>query len=515
MTMRPTSPNTALFRAVDPRQASYALRAVAVLMLGASFFAEDPLAYLCVVIPVLMAPLLWLKAGAFGIPVLPVISMLFYVYYAAPLLQGSTLNIFRPEDIRWAAISVGLFVLSASIAAWPFLSATRNAAGTLAKGRLSRYARSFGTKSFSKYLSSMQEMERLIFLGLGSGNLFYLATMSGAIGFLGTYIGVVRAVVITLTSVACYLMGYARGAGTLTGQRWIVAFAAFLAVTGLSMSNLLLVGGAINIGAVLLGYVLSAKRIPWLVIAASFIAMSVLNAGKFSMRSAYWGTDSQVQQLNSATQIPGMMVNWLVAGVQAVGSPSDGGGKLLERTSLLHMVLVVQQATPRYIPYLEGQTYAMLPYMLVPRFLQADKPESQAALNLLSIRYGRERAEDVGKTTIGWGLVSEAYANFGNLGVVIAGAIFGVLCGILMRLSATASPLSLAMLVTIASTLTICNMESDFSYLIVTLFQTIGAILLFVMLPRFTRRPVPAMPFAAKAQADGPRSAGARGNTRP
>jgi hypothetical protein len=154
----------------------------------------------------------------------------------------------------------------------------------------------------------------------------------------------------------------------------------------------------------------------------------------------------------------------------------------------------------------------MLPKMLVPRFLEANKPESQAALNLLSVRYGRERPEDVGKTTIGWGLVSEAYANFGNLGVVVVGAIFGALCGMLMRLSATASPLSLAMLITIASTLTICNMESDFSYLMVTLSQTIGAILLFVMLPRFRKRPAPAMPAVAGNQAEAARPVGARVN---
>jgi hypothetical protein len=159
------------------------------------------------------------------------------------------------------------------------------------------------------------------------------------------------------------------------------------------------------------------------------------------------------------------------------------------------MVLAVEEATPQIIPYLEGETYALLPSMLVPRFLEPDKTESQAGLNLLSVRYGRERAENTSKTTIGWGMVAEAYANYGDPAVVAVGAIFGALCGFLMRISATVAPLSLAMLMAIASTLTLCNLELDVSSLVVTMLQTFGGILLFAALPRVVRRRVaPAMP---------------------
>lgn len=509
----PAAANPEVFRAIDPRGASYLLRLVAVCALAASVVAVDPLAYLCVAIPILLPSLLWLKSGAFGIPVLPVISLLFFVYYAVPLLQGDALKYYRPEEIVWAAISVGLFLCAASAASWPFLGPVRKKAGPAATGRVASYARSFSTKSFSKNLSSAREMHRLIFIGLGSGLLYYVAVVTGAASLLGTYIGAVRAVTLTLTSVSCYLMGYARGRGTLTGRQWTAALTAFLAVTGLAMSNLLLVGGAINIGAIALGYVLAARRIPWLAVASAFLIMSILNAGKYSMRAMYWSPDSQVVQSSSVLQMPAMMADWFAAGIGAIGSPGAGGSQLLERTSLLHMVLAVQEATPRYIPYLDGKTYGFLPKMLIPRFLEEDKLESQAGLNYLSVRYGRERAEDVGKTTIGWGLVSEAYANFGNAGVLMMGALFGALCGMLMRLSASATPLSLAMLITIASTLTLCNMEGDFSYLMVSLAQTIGAILLFAALPRFAKRPVTA--YAPPNLAERPRSAGARPNAQP
>ena len=153
--------------------------------------------------------------------------------------------------------------------------------------------------------------------------------------------------------------------------------------------------------------------------------------------------DNQSLKNSSITQVPGMMVDWFAAGIggtvsKALGSRQPESTSLLERTSLLHMVLAVQEATPSIIPYLEGGTYALLPSMLVPRFLEPEKTESQAGLNLLSVRYGRQRAEDTYKTTLGWGMVAEAYANYGNPAVIIVGALFGAFCGMLMRLSATA-----------------------------------------------------------------------------
>jgi hypothetical protein len=72
--------------------------------------------------------------------------------------------------------------------------------------------------------------------------------------------------------------------------------------------------------------------------------------------------------------------------------------------------------------------------------------------------------------------------------VISVGALFGALCGALMRLSIGASPLSLAMLVTIASTLTLFNLEMDLSYLVVTLAQADAGVLIVTTLPNLLRR---------------------------
>ena len=496
-TMPPQPAYSGSFRAVDLRQAANLLRLIALCLVAASPFAVDPIAYMCITIPVLVAPFLWVSSGAFGIPVLPVISALSYLYYALPLLSGNTLAEYRTEDLVWAALSVGLFLTAASLAAWPFLGDGRGRNKPVI--RMPGKAQLIRARSVNN-LATNDELYRLILIGLVAGNLYYLLLVSGVSSNLGNFIGLFRSVAVTLGSLACYLTGFARGSGLLTGQRWFAALAGFLSLTALSMSGLFLVGGAVNIAAALLGYVLAAKRIPWIMLGVVFVTLSILNAGKLNIRNEYWARDNQSLKNSSITQVPGMMLDWFAAGIngtasRALGSRQPENTSLLERTSLLHMVLAVQEATPSIIPYLEGGTYALLPSMLVPRFLEPDKTESQAGLNLLSVRYGRQRAEDTYKTTLGWGMVAEAYANYGNPAVLFVGALFGALCGMLMRLSATAAPLSLAMLMAIASTLALCNLELDVSSLVVSMLQTAGGILLFAALPRVVkRRSAPAMP---------------------
>lgn len=495
-TMHPITFTAGAFRAIGPRQISRLLRPVALCLVIVSIFSQAPFAYLCVTIPVLLAPFLWVNSGAFGIPVLPVLSALFYVYYAIPLITGSTLEIYTPEQKVWAALSVGLFLTTASFASWPFLGAPRShpgGPGSPMFGQIKAF-----TNPFSRHFSTKKELIRLIFIGLAGGILF--SELGGSLGVLGSFLGVVRAVIMTLSSLACYLIGFGRGSGLLTGRHWAMALAGFVTVTALAISSLLLVNGAMNVIGIVLGYVLASKRIPWLTIALTLAIVTVLQAGKYNMRSQYWAPGAGSLQSESILRLPGVLIDWFVAGLGSVGGAHESYPTLLERTSLLHMVLTVQQSTPEFLPYLDGETYLLLPSMLMPRFLNPDKLESQAGINLLSVYYGLQRAEDTGTTTLGWGLVAEAYANLGNIAVIVVGAVFGLLCGALMRLSAAPSPVSPGMLVTISCTLILCNLEADFSFLFLTLLQTIGAILLFLFLPKVgKRRSAPAMRYVQRS----------------
>jgi hypothetical protein len=457
------------FRDLNPVRRTYIFGSVVACVLVVGIFAEELIAYICITVPCLLPLFLWLRAGATGIPVLPTLSAVFFVYYAVPLLRNN-ITIFGSDELFAASVSVGGFLIAASAASWPFLRAARKPLGASATNFIS-YA----------------EVTQIIHVGLACGILFHLATITGVVNGLGSSVGIVRSIVLTLSSVACYLLGCARASHLLVGTRWGIAAGGFCALIVLSLSNLFLIGGAMNCLAALLGYILTSKRVPWLTLVSVFALLSVLHAGKFEMRERYWMPSSQVMQESSVGDVPGMLVDWLALGAGALVS-GRAKSDVMERASLLHMVLLVHRATPNFIPYLEGQTYTMLPLMLVPRVLNPGKAENQAVLNFLSKRYGLQYEGSSGSTTIGWGMVAEAYANLGDEAVIAVGAIFGFLCGGLTRLSSGATPLSLPMLVAIAATLTLFNLELDLSYLVATLAQAITAVFIFAGLMKLFRR---------------------------
>jgi hypothetical protein len=450
-------------RGLDPRRRTIVLATTATAVTLAAVLASNPIAYLCVALPTLVPFYLWLRGGALGMPILPVISGLYFVYYAIPMLRQQTIA-YGPDQVIEAGATVGAFLLAASIGYWAVLRRPR-------------------IQNHASYSISHSQIVRLVAIGLAAGILFHFAIISGSIGPLESYIGVIRSIVYTLTSVACYFLGCARALGSLKGLRWACALAAMFLLIVLSLSNLFLVGGIMNLLAAFLGYAITAKRIPWLAFALACAVIIVFHAGKSEIRRAYWSPQSQSLQESSISQVPSMMTDWLTAGVDALSS-GRAETDVLERASLLHILLRAQRATPDFIPYLDGETYALLPSMLLPRFLDPDKPQSQAGLNLLSVRYGLQSLESTANTTIGWGLIAEAYANFGYVAVIAVGGLLGTLCGVLTRISVAAKPLSLPMLIVIAAALALFNVEMDASYLLITLAQTVASAFVFAALPK-------------------------------
>jgi hypothetical protein len=451
------------------------------LMMG--LFSQDVIAYWLVAASAFLPVLVWLGAGAPGLPVLPAIAALYYIYYALPILRGQIVT-YNTDELVWAAVNVATFLAAASIACWPFLVGARR--------RSQRFGRDVVTD---------RQAVRLVFVGLAFGIIYHLAFISGSLSLLGTALGLARAVVLTLTSISCYLLGWARASRLLVGGSWVVALAGLCLLMLLASSGLLLVGGVMNGLAALFGYVITARRIPWMGLGIAFALLSVLHAGKLEIRKKYWMPQSQSLQESSVAQVPGLMTDWLVAGTLALATGS-AESDVLERASLVHMLLLVQRATPTYVPYLEGGTYALLPSMLTPRFIEPDKTVGAAGLNLLSIRYGLQVAESTANTTIGWGLIAEGYANFGYVAVLLVGALLGALCGILMRLSVRARPVSLAMFITIAGAIVLFDLDADLAYLLATLAQSVGAVLAVALFARFLKGRAPILPGALSARID-------------
>ena len=145
----------------------------------------------------------------------------------------------------------------------------------------------------------------------------------------------------------------------------------------------------------------------------------------------------------------------------------------------MHMVLLAQSKTPDSIDYLGGATYALLPNILVPRFIDSDKPISGAGMELINIHYGIFTSAAEALTSIGWGLVAEAYSNYGYPCVIGIALILGVLLGALHNWSTSAALISMPTLLSIAAMMALINVELDFIQICSIILQSFAAVLIF------------------------------------
>ena len=447
-------------RATRPLAIGTILLVLAGIVWGNS--GEQLLAYLVVLAAAVLPSTLWIRMGAVGIPVFPIVALVYIPYFARPALTNSdVLPGYSNWEILRAALTVALFLLVASFP-WRLLA-----------GRTSSQRR-VATDEFDP----SREVQFALF-GLLVGLIFHIGIISGWWSWLGSFYGLVRIVAVTFVSVALFFIGVTRAQGFLRGKAWAISVAGVLLLVLSSLGSLFLVGGIVFILAVLFGHVMVTKRIPWFIAGLVVIAVTVLHAGKGEMRDKYWESGTTYGGVSSMTQLPGFMAEWVAAGMNAIATGSYAQSAI-ERTSLLQMVLRVQSESPIRIDYLGGETYALLPAIVIPRFIDSDKPVSQAGMNMLNVRYGILTNEETSSTAIGWGLVAEAFANFGYMGVIGMGLLFGTLCGRLESWSRSAALISLPTLVSIAVTMVLINVEADFIQVCLTLLQSFAAVLVFL-----------------------------------
>jgi hypothetical protein len=159
------------------------------------------------------------------------------------------------------------------------------------------------------------------------------------------------------------------------------------------------------------------RRFPWglaLLISAGILILTPL---KLAYRDRVWsgseGNGGTLARLN---------VWWEVAGDTIAGERSgleqqDPVGETMGRVDLLHKLAYVQSLTPNEVPYFEGKSYLYLVYTFIPRVLWPGKPVASDATDLMDFGY-RLRSEENTGTKIAIGLIGEAFANFGWMGIV-------------------------------------------------------------------------------------------------
>ncbi len=347
--------------------------------------------------------LLWARSGGSRFPVFETILILCANAYALPLLNArEQLSDYSSEVITRAGYAVILYQVSALFA---YLRTTGQA----------------GHSPFWRTSLLTDKIERFIVYGL------FFSTTYIAISTFTTWIpsdleAVLRAVFYGVGILCTFISTQRWGRGELKAGEKFALLATLIPQLIFMSMGLLLIGAIGLIGIALLGYLAGGKRIPWLVVAITFLLLAVLHTGKTRMRTKYWEERAPAPTF---TQVPAYFAEWIEYGLQPTSGDKSVSRKMLERTSLMHILCLIINFTPERQDYLYGQSYTHVLPQLVPRLFWPGKPRSHVATYELGIYYGLQDEDATNSTTIAFGLLTEAYANFGLYGAVMLGVFWG------------------------------------------------------------------------------------------
>jgi hypothetical protein len=284
--------------------------------------------------------------------------------------------------------------------------------------------------------------------------LFNIANAGGWLGFLeGASFSLVRNTVVALTALSAFVLAYRFGKQELSSQQSKLFIGLLVAFMVSGSVSFLLVGAASVFISAVVAFIIGRRQIPIITIIVVAICLNFLHLGKSGMRAKYWFNPDQPPYIQP-WEYPVIYAEWIESSSQyiaasrhasttASSSNLERRQSFLERSSVIQMLMLAQTNSPVPYPYVNGKTYAILPELLIPRFLSSSKIVSHAGTHMLNIHYGRQRLEDTYTTTIGWGLLAESYANFGLLGCMGLAIVLGSFYGKITSLSLNTPILSL------------------------------------------------------------------------
>jgi hypothetical protein len=362
------------------------------LMLGLIMFALS-------VVP----SLLWARGGGSRFPVFETIMILCANAYALPVLNAQEqLADYSPGVITQASLSVILYQLTAILT-------YQNVTGIP------------GRSTFWREALITNQVEKYMVYGL------ILSTIYIAVSNFTTWIprdleSLLRAIFFGISILCTFISAQRWGRGEMRqDEKAVMVVTVTLQLTMMSV-GLVLIQAISQLGIGILGYLCGGKRVPWLVLLIAFPIIALLHTGKTRMREKYWQGGAPLPTL---TQLPTFYSEWIDNGLLPTSGSKSVSQKMLERTSLMHILCLITTYTPDRQDYLYGSTYRHVIPQLIPRFFWPEKPRSHVATYELGIYYGLQREEDNATTTIAFGLLAEAYANFGMVGAIMLGAFWG------------------------------------------------------------------------------------------
>jgi hypothetical protein len=384
---------------------------VAALMVFYAYSAkvEDPIHLyegLLMIVGATLPALIWSRRNDERFPVFEVLMLTGVNTYAIPLLSGHEgLQAYSADTISTSALAIIVYQIVA------------NSVYFFTRGR---------PKTTSFWTEEVISRNIADYLSYG----MLLTTAYTVINLLTDWIpydlnSVVRAVCYGVGIISTFIQSRMWGQGTFPHYRKAAFVAQLVLQVMFSWAALFLIGGISILVLAFLGYISGGKKLPVVALAIVLPILGVLHNGKSAMREKYWEGGAPPPTL---TTLPAFYSEWIGNGLnpdpEGDGHQGQEGSKLLERTSLFHIMCLVVDNTPARQPFLNGLTYTYVPAQFIPSFFWRGKPPAHIATNKLSVYYGLQTEGATAKTTIAFGMVTEAYANYGLFGVALLAAVF-------------------------------------------------------------------------------------------
>lgn len=356
----------------------------------------------------LLPSYLWCSGKALGMPLFPLFALTYLWTYAIQLVNNNPEVVaYSPSSQLLAGVTVAGFLGLGTFIWFQFVNSAP---------RPPKYYRAF----------SSQEAEPFFLFSLATGILFIMNSLGGWFALEGGVFALIRGVLLAFNALGIFILAYHWGNRKLSKNKSRAFLILLILYAITNAASLLLVVAVSGFLLAIVAFTISRRQVPLLPIILVVVCFMFLHSGKSEMRSNHWA-DNEATYVQP-WQYPDLYAEWIGYSLKHSNKspdPEEGEQSGLERSSLIHLLLMAQDKTPRDVPYLFGASYAIIPQLLVPRFMNSTKIRSHEGTYLLNIHYGLQTREEAYKTTIGWGLLNEAYANFGLLGCVGLAVILG------------------------------------------------------------------------------------------
>ena len=417
----------------------------------------------------LLPSYLWCSGRAQGMPIFPFFALTFIWTHALPLVSNNPkVATYSSASHLFACYTVAGFLGLATFVWFQFVKSTP-----------------LPPKSY-RALSSQKGVVFFLWV-MVIDVLFNMYFVGGWFYLDGGVFSFVRGAILGLTALATFVLAYQLGTQELTkGQASLFLF---LLVANMITNaiGLLIIGAASTFLIAAIAFIIGRQKIPVLIILIALVCLSLLHYGEAEMRAKYWfgGQNNFVQPW----EYPARYAEWTGYSLAFLKEQnnlpkSQERASLLQRSSVIHLLLLAQDKSPDTLPFLYGKTYTFLPQLLVPRIFNHDKIRSHEGTYILNIYYGLQTRKDTLSTTIGWGLLSESYANFGLLGCGGLAIVLGVAYGQSTRWSLNTPLLSARSLFAVLIMTFAFQTEWTAGVYVAALFQSsvvLGGIVIFLM----------------------------------